>query len=196
MMRLPVTLATLLLVLSACSSGDDTPSPTATPTPSAPTYKGLVITPGRIGDATAGMNVRDALATGYFELKKKPADAKPCEGNLHWKPKYKNFDLFINADDEVRELGVTGPGAKTSTGITVGSSYRKLSDAYDAIDADAQLSKPKAVDGKRTGIYVHDGKNWIGFAFAGLPGKLKPASKIVYIQVGFRGKPSLNPADC
>jgi hypothetical protein len=196
MKRLAVSLTALLLLLSACGSGDDTPSstpsptasPSATPTPTA--AEDLVITPGRIGDAKAGMHLDDALSTGYFELTKPAADPEPCETNLHWKPAYKNFDLFINIDDDVRELGVTGSGAKTSYGIAVGDTYRQLQTEY------VRLSAPKAIDGNRTGAFYNEGPSWIGFAFAEPPAKLKATSKIAYIQVGSENEPSLNPADC
>jgi hypothetical protein len=199
MKRLAVPLTALLLMLSACSSGNDTPSSSATPTPTptpTPTQTSaapadLVISPGRIGDAGVPMSLKDALATGYFEEQEPPADAKPCEAqNLRWKPGYENLDLFINFDDDVRELGVTGPGAKTTEGIAVGDSYRQLQTAY------VRLWAPEALSGHRTATFVNEGPKFIGFAFAEPPGELKASSKIVYIQVGDEEKPSLNPEGC
>ena len=205
--RTLVAAGAALLVLSACGSDDPkepettaSPSPepsaapeptTATPTKPAPSPAELVIEPGRVGPAVAGMSKADALKTGLFNADVPP----PVEGcppyPLKWKKKYKGLDVLTRDDGSISSIGITKGGPKTSQGIGYGSTLDDLTQAYP------KLSPVVDAGFNQAGAYEFTDEEFIGFLFGDATvSDIKGSSKISFIEVTVGDKPDLIRSGC
>jgi hypothetical protein len=204
-MRTPaLALAAALLVVTGCTSDDEpkpeptpaapttepsSPSPTATPTEVAP--KKLVISPGAVGPARAGMSKDEALATGLFNADVPP----PVEGcppyPLQWKKKYKGLDVLTAEDESISSIGVFKGGPKTAKGIGYGSTLKDVTQAYP------NLSPVVDAGFNQAGAYEYSGDKYIGFLFGDADvSSIKGSSKITFIEVTSGAKPDLIRSGC
>jgi hypothetical protein len=208
MKRTLVAAVAALLVLSSCGSDDAKepekttsspsadPSETAEPTTAAPTEPApapakLVIEPGRVGPAKAGMSKADALKTGLFNADVPP----PVEGcppyPLQWKKKYKGLDVLTRDDGSISSIGVTKGGPKTSKGIGYGSTLDDLTKAYP------NLSPVVDAGFNQAGAYEFTDDEFIGFLFGDATvSDIKGSSKISFIEVTVGDKPDLIRSGC
>ena len=208
MKRMLVAAVAALLVLSGCGSDDPkepdktiaSPSPepnataqptTAAPTQPAPAPAKLVIEPGRVGPAIAGMSKADALKTGLFNADVPP----PVEGcppyPLQWKKKYKGLDVLTRDDGSISSIGVTKGGPKTSKGIGYGSTLDDLTKAYP------NLSPVVDAGFNQAGAYEFTDTEFIGFLFGDATvSDIKGSSKISFIEVTVGDKPDLIRSGC
>jgi hypothetical protein len=207
MKRTLVAAVAALLVLSGCGSDDPptpeettsspSPEPTATPEPTAspsdppPAPAKLVIQPGRVGPAVAGMSKADALKTGLFNADV-PAPVEGCPPYpLQWKKKYKGLDVLTRDDGSISSIGVTKGGPKTSKGIGYGSTLNDLLDAYP------NLSPVVDAGFNQAGAYEFTDTEFIGFLFGDATvSDIKGSSKISFIEVTVGDKPDLIRSGC
>jgi hypothetical protein len=208
MKRTLVAAVATLLVLSGCGSENDPPepeettaspsqepSPTAEPTTAAPSEPApapakLVVTPGAVGPARAGMTKAAALKTGLFNADVPP----PVEGcppfPLQWKKKYKGVDVITN-NDRIHSIGVFKGGPKTSKGIGYGSTLDDLTKAYP------NLSPIVDAGFNQAGAYEFTDTEFIGFLFGDATfSSIKGSSKITFIEVTVGDKPDLIRDGC
>ena len=207
MKRTLVAAVAALLVLSGCGSDDPkepektvsspspepsaTPEPTAAPTKPVPAPAELVIEPGRVGPAVAGMSKADALKTGLFNADVPP----PVEGcppyPLKWKKKYKGLDVLTRDDGSISSIGITKGGPKTSKGIGYGSTLDDLTKAYP------NLSPVVDAGFNQAGAYEFTDTEFIGFLFGDATvSDIKGSSKISFIEVTVGDKPDLIRSGC
>ena len=207
MKRTLVAAVAALLVLSGCGSDDPkepektvssrspepsaTPEPTAAPTKPVPAPAELVIEPGRVGPAVAGMSKADALKTGLFNADVPP----PVEGcppyPLKWKKKYKGLDVLTRDDGSISSIGITKGGPKTSKGIGYGSTLDDLTKAY------ANLSPVVDAGFNQAGAYEFTDTEFIGFLFGDATvSDIKGSSKISFMEVTVGDKPDRIRSDC
>lgn len=208
MKRSLVAAVAALLVLGGCGSDDpkepeetvSSPSaePSATPEPStpaatepAPAPAKLVVVPGAVGPAHAGMSKAEALETGLFNADVPP----PVEGcppyPLHWKKKYKGLDVLTRDDGSISSIGITKGGPKTSKGIGYGSTLDDLTKAYP------NLSPVVDAGFNQAGAYEFTDTEFIGFLFGDATvSDIKGSSKITFIEVTVGDKPDLIRSGC
>jgi hypothetical protein len=203
MRRLVIALAAPLL-LAGCGS-DDTPepdattrspsatasaTPTPTPSPTVVAPADLVVVPGAVGPAKAGMPKADALETGLFDADVPP----PVEGcptiPLQWKKQYTGVDV-IASEGSIISIGVFKGGPKTSKGIGYGSTLDDLTTAYP------HLSPVVDAGFNQAGAYEVAGDRFIGFLFGDATiSSIKGSSKITFIEVTAGNKPDLIRDGC
>ena len=208
MKRSLVAAVAALLVLGGCGSDDpkepeetvSSPSaePSATPEPStpaatepAPAPAKLVVVPGAVGPAHAGMSKAEALETGLFNADVPP----PVEGcppyPLQWKKKYKGLDVLTRDDGSISSIGITKGGPKTSKGIGYGSTLDDLTKAYP------NLSPVVDAGFNQAGAYEFTDTEFIGFLFGDATvSDIKGSSKITFIEVTVGDKPDLIRSGC
>ncbi len=208
MKRTLVVAVAALLVLNGCGSDDPkepdkttsspSPEPSATPAPTtaapakpAPAPSELVVEPGRVGPAVAGMSKADALETGLFNADVPP----PVEGcppyPLKWKKKYKGLDVLTRDDGSISSIGVSKGGPKTSKGIGYGSTLNDLTKAYP------NLSPVVDAGFNQAGAYEFTDTEFIGFLFGDATvSDIKGSSKISFIEVTVGDKPDLIRSGC
>jgi hypothetical protein len=203
-MKRTLVAATALLVLTGCGSDDppapeettaspsQEPSATAEPTSdSPPAPADLVIEPGRVGPAVAGMSKAEALETGLFNADVPP----PVEGcppyPLQWKKKYKGLDVLTRDDGSISSIGVFKGGPKTSKGIGYGSTLDDLTKAYP------KLSPVVDAGFNQAGAYEFTDTEYIGFLFGDATvSDITGSSKITFIEVTVGNKPDLIRSGC
>lgn len=185
-------------------AGDETPaarppSPATTartiePNPASdqPVHLGLV-EPGRIGPIEVGMSVTDAAATGF--LRRDLSLNEVCNGTRHyWTASWgEGIEILSSGRDTgtITSIGLSLPEAETAEGVTIGSTYADLKQAYgeDLIDV-----SPEGVDPR--GVFLRDGQRYIGFKFARGAGGVTDASKVTFIEMTRDRLPSLDRSLC
>ncbi|MTB87449.1 hypothetical protein H9L21_06165 [Aeromicrobium senzhongii] len=212
--RLWVVAVATALTLAACSDSPDeepapspsspsataTSSPTATPTTESPTTPApealpplaeLVVSPGRVGPAAAGMTRDEALATGLFEADA-PVRGEDCGrvAPLAWKPDYaSSLDVLAQEDGTIVSLGVRGEQPRTADGLGVGSTLRQVSGVHET----AELTEAGY---GQTGVLVTDGDRWLGYLFDADPESVGPNDEVVLVEVTQGTKPDLMRDGC
>ena len=208
MKRTSTALVAALLILGSCGSDDpqepektvSSPSPqpntspeptTPAPTKPAPAPADLVVEPGRVGPAVAGMSKAVALKTGLFDADVPP----PVEGcppyPLKWKKKYKGVDVLTRDDGSISSIGVFKGGPKTSKGIGYGSTLDDLTEAYP------NLSPVVDAGFNQAGAYEFTDTEFIGFLFGDATvSDIKGSSRISFIEVTVGDKPDLIRSGC
>lgn len=204
----PVIASVLLLALPLSACGDDedptttptsaSPSATATTiaTPEAPqTASDLVIAPGQIGPAEAGMSKSEALETGLFNADVK-IKGEVCDGvqPLEWKKAFAGVDVLTSEAGDIVSLGAfEADGPRTEDDLGVGSRYGDLVDAYGS-----DLTKPEDAGYGQAGVFVKDGDRWIGFLFgdATAADDVETDSEVTFIEVTAGEKPGLMRDGC
>ncbi len=78
---------------------------------------------------------------------------------------------------------------KTAEGIGVGSTFEDVATAYPGVKI-----QESPVQGSI--IYLQDGDQWLGLAFAQQPRKVKDASKVVFIEAAEGDKPAAFLSGC
>lgn len=202
MLRLIAVAAVTVLATAACGTSDGTASgPTAT-TPSAsettsattapPSLDSLVIAPGAVGAAKAGMTKADALATGLFDADV-VVGGDECERTepLQWKSSFGSaVDVLTTDDGTIASLGVSGPGPKTADGLGIGSTLADVSGVYETAEM------LEAGYGQ-TGVFVNDGTDaWLGFLFDATTDDIEQTSPITFIEVTQGSRPDLMRDGC
>lgn len=204
MRRHSLLFAAALLVLTGCSSDNQTKpdpttaptseateSPTPTPGPTAVGPEDLVVTLGAVGPARAGMSKADAIKTGLFEADVPP----PVEGcppyELQWKKLFTGLDVLTRDDGSIASIGISKGGPKTAEGIGFGSTLTDLRKAYPNLSpvVDAGFSQ--------AGAYEFSDKEYIGFLFGDATvSTIKGSSKITFMEVTVGEKPELIRSGC
>ena len=175
MRRTSVVLVLLALVLAALvvmpGQASSTQAPPgiarAAPRPAEPALARSggtrVVAPARIGKATIGMTVAEAMATGQFnaDVANPPCDPIPLQPKKPYKRQY----VVLVSDDRIVEMDAWGHRMRTATGVRTGSTYRKVKRSYPGA-----VSRPREVGYGQWGVYVSRGKKgpgrrWIGFLF-------------------------------
>lgn len=203
MRLLAIALTAALLLVTGCSDGDQPnepdptaaeptsePSPTPTETPTVVAPADLVVEPGAVGPARAGMSKVEAMKTGLFDADVPP----PVEGcppyPLQWKKQYEGVDV-IATDGTISSLGVFKDGPKTSNGIGYGSTLDDLTKAYP------NLSPVVDAGFNQAGAYQFTDDEFIGFLFGDATvSSIKGSSKITFIEVTAGNKPDLIRDGC
>ncbi|MGH3457370.1 hypothetical protein [Aeromicrobium sp.] len=203
MRLLAIALTAALLLVTGCSGGDQPnepdptaaeptsePSPTPTEIPTVVAPADLVVEPGAVGPARAGMSKAEALQTGLFDADVPP----PVEGcppfPLQWKKQYKGVDV-IATDGTISSLGVFKDGPKTSNGIGYGSTLDDLTKAYP------NLSPVVDAGFNQAGAYEFTDDEFIGFLFGDATvSSIKGSSKVTFIEVTTGNKPDLIRDGC
>lgn len=177
-----VVAAAALSTLAAC--GTDTPAtpdaPTDSPTNVAAPQRQhpaeMLIAPGRVGAARAGMTRAEWRRTGLFA----PGPVL-CSEPIHWRSDRTGRRLFVyTRGTTITQLSVKAPGPHTADGLEVGSTYAEVRAVYgDALSAPAH-------DGwdDRTQVYVRgeeDGRTYLAFEFRGA--RVTASSKVDEIAV-------------
>jgi hypothetical protein len=191
-----------LLVLSACGTyepevGDpesptQEPSVTAEPTSTAPPSPDeLVVEPGRVGPAVAGMSKDEAVATGLFDADV-PAPAEGCEPyDLVWKKEYTGLDVLTTEDGSIAAIGSFKGGPKTEEGIGFGSTLREVRKAYPDLSSVADVGFGQA------GAFVVEDDAYIGFLFGEATQEtVTKASRVTVVEVTNGTKPDLMRSGC
>ena len=207
MKRTLVAATATLLFLSACGSDDpkepnettsspstepsETTEPTESPTTSAPQAAKLVVKPGAVGPARAGMTKAEALETGLFDSDV-PAPVEGCpEFPLKWKKQYQGVDVLTRKNGTISSLGVFKGGPKTKEGIGYGSTLDDLIKAYP------NLSPVVDAGFNQAGAYEFTDNEYIGFLFGDATvSDIKGSSKISFIEVTVGDKPDLIRSGC
>ncbi|MGA8846168.1 MAG: hypothetical protein WB471_06095 [Nocardioides sp.] len=156
-----------------------------------------IIKPAKVGKAKVGMTVKQAMATGQFN---KNVPNPPC-GPIKLQPKqpFKNaYSVFVNDDDRIIEMNVTGTRPRTSHGLRLGSTYRQVKEAYGE-----GLSEPTEVGYLQWGVYAGVGegadRRWIGFLFGeAFPddGPLRGKDEVTLVGVTKGERPALMMDGC
>ena len=207
MKRALVAAMAALLLVSGCGSDDPkepdettsspsseesgTTEPTESPTTPAPQAAKLVVKPGAVGPARAGMTKAEALETGLFDSDVPP----PVEGcpdfPLKWKKQYQGVDVLTRKNGTISSLGVFKGGPKTKEGIGYGSTLDDLIKAYP------NLSPVVDAGFNQAGAYEFTDDEFIGFLFGDATvSTIKPTSKITFIEVTVGDKPELIRSGC
>ena len=202
MRRALVAAVAALLVLTGCGSDDPEPDPTSSPSqePSAtaeptatptPAPAKLIVEPGRIGPAVAGMSKAEALETGLFNADVPP----PVEGcdpyPLQWKKKYKGLDVLTRDDGSIASLGVREGGPRTAKGIGYGSTLAEVTKAYP------NLSPVVDAGFGQAGAFEFTDTEYIGFLFGeATVSSIKQSSKVTFMEVTVGDKPELMRSGC
>lgn len=199
-----IAVAAALLVLSGCTSSDEPAKPVPTsagptseptespdPTPTSVDPADLVVDPGVVGPARAGMSKAEALETGLFDADVPP----PVEGcppyPLQWKKQYKGVDVLTKDDGSIASLGVSKGGPKTSAGIGYGSTLDDVTKAYP------NLSPVVDAGFNQAGAYEFTDDEYIGFLFGDATvSSIKGSSKVSFIEVTVGTKPDLIRSGC
>ncbi len=201
-----IVAAVLSLTLAACSDSSEpeptpgtsaptatasTASPTTAPTASPIPLTDLVVEPGAIGPAEAGMGRDEALATGLFDADVE-GGAEECERTepLAWKADYAaSLDVLTRDDGTIVSLGVRGEEPRTAEGLGVGSTLRQVSRTYET----AEMTEAGY---GQTGVFVTDGERWLGFLFDADVESIGPKAKVTLVEVTRGTRPSLMRDGC
>jgi len=202
MRRSLVAATAALLVLSACGTYDPEPGSTSSPTqePSAtveptpetpPAASDLVVEPGRVGPAVAGMSKDEAVATGMFDADV-PAPVEGCEPYaLVWKKEYEGLDVLATEDGSVASIGVTKGGPETAEGIGFGSTLREVRKAYP------DLSPVVDAGFGQAGAFVVEDDAYIGLLFGeATKSTITKSSRVTFLEVTNGSKPDLMRSGC
>jgi len=147
--------------------------------------------PGAFGEVKAGENVTTAVHAGYLEEDTKRAES--CDGGpfYKWRGQWSGgMDVIVN-DGIIQSLGLNKDSPETAEGISVGNSYSALKDTY----GDA-LSDPVTMDYGQPGVFLQDGKRWLGFLLDASPSSLDDRSRIVFIEASVGARPGLLRDGC
>lgn len=202
MRRSLVAAIAALVVLSACGSdepdSDATSAPTQESSTSAeatastpPAPADLVLEPGRVGPAVAGMSKDEAVATGLFD-----ADVPPpvdgCEPvPLQWKKVYVGLDVLTRDDGSIASIGVRKGGPRTAEGIGVGSTLGDVQKAYP------NLSPVDDAGFDQAGAFVVSGDAYLGLLFGdATKASITPSSKVTFLEVTQGSRPELMRSGC
>lgn len=207
MKRALVAAMAALLLVSGCGSDDPkepdettsspssdesaTTEPTESPTTPAPQTAKLVVKPGAVGPARAGMTKAEALETGLFDADVPPPVEGCPELPLKWKEQYQGVDVLTRKNGTISSLGVFKGGPKTKEGIGYGSTLDDLIKAYP------NLSPVVDAGFNQAGAYEFTDTEFIGFLFGDATvSDIKPTSKITFIEVTVGDKPDLIRSGC
>ena len=202
MKRSLVAAVAALLVLSACGSDDPEPDATSTPTqePSTtveptsstpPKPADLVVEPGRVGPAVAGMSKDAAVATGMFDADV-PAPVEGCEPYaLVWKKEYKGLDVLTRDDGSIAAIGSFKDGPRTAKGIGFGSTFGEVQKAYP------DLSPVVDAGFGQAGAFIVEGDAYIGLLFGeATKSTITTKSRVTFMEVTNGSKPDLMRSGC
>lgn len=207
MKRALVAAVAALLLVNGCGSDDPkepdettsspsseesaTTEPTESPTTPAPQAAKLVVKPGAVGPARAGMTKAEALETGLFDADVPPPVEGCPELPLKWKKQYQGVDVLTRKNGTISSLGVFKGGPKTKEGIGYGSTLDDLIKAYP------NLSPVVDAGFNQAGAYEFTDTEFIGFLFGDATvSDIKPSSKITFIEVTAGDKPDLIRSGC
>ena len=149
------------------------------------------VAPGAFGEVKAGEKVDSAVAAGYLEEDTKRAEA--CEGGpfYRWRDQWSGGMDVIVHDGVIQSLGLNKDSPETAEGISIGNSYGALKETYGD-----KLSEPVTMDYGQPGVFLQDGKRWLGFLLDAKPESLNDASRIVFLEVSVGARPGLLRDGC
>ena len=145
--------------------------------------------PGAFGEVQAGESVNTAVDAGYLEEDTK----RPCDGGpfYKWRGQWSGgMDVIVN-DGIIQSLGLNKDSPETAEGISVGNSYGALKATYGD-----KLSDPVTMDYGQPGVFLQDGKRWLGFLLDASPNSLNDRSRIVFIEASVGTRPGLLRDGC
>lgn len=199
-------IASLLFTVGCTQQGDPVPSPTITTAPatesgvpsddSAPTIAqksaDLVVRPGAVGAAKAGMTIAEAAATGLFETEvKSGGDACSGAASLQWSKKFSD-DLDVTVKDgRITSIGIRSSEVRTANGVGVGNTLGEVTDAYGS-----SISPAIEAGDNQMGVYVNTGDKWLGFLVDENYTDVSPSSTVTFMEVTSGYKPLLNRDRC
>ncbi|UYM05594.1 hypothetical protein [Solicola gregarius] len=152
----------------------------------------LVVAPGRIGPAKAGMTVRRAMRTGMF---RRNVPNPPC-GRIKLQPKgelKRHMDAVV-VRHRLVEMGVFTKRLRTRQGTGVGTRLRRLRNVYGK-----RLSRPREAGYGQWAVFVDRRRRHIGFLLGrayvadGSPG---PRHKVTFMAVTKGKRPNLMRDGC
>ena len=174
-----------LLVSGSTSTASDAPT-------KADSERRLVVGPGRVGPAKAGMTVRRAMRTGMF---RRNVPNPPC-GRIKLQPKGKlkrHMDAVV-VRGRLVEMGVFTKRLRTRQKAGVGTSLRRLRRVYGK-----RLSRPRKTGYDQWGVYVDRKRRHIGFLLGKAyvaDGKPGPRRKVTFMAVNKGKRPNLIRDGC
>lgn len=173
---------------ASSTPASSTPTP-STPSPSTgvPTAASLRVAPGRVGRAVVSMSEQQALATGYF-VHVDPSSSSTCAttpSTLTWRePLSGVLRVGTTSGGAIASMTVRAAGPTTSRGLGVGSTLAQVSAVYET----ARLTE---AGHHQTGVFVSDGRAWLGFLFDQNPADVARTDKVVLMQVTRSELPTL-----
>lgn len=152
----------------------------------------LTVTPGKVGEASAGMSKSDALGTGMFDADV-TAEAEGCPVvGLAWKRQYSRaLDVQTLGNGQIVSIGVHESGPTTESGLGVGSTFAQVTAVVEEKTAET-------AGYLQSGLYTFDPEEggWIGFLFAEKVSDLKASSPVIFMEVTRGAKPDLMRDGC
>ncbi len=147
--------------------------------------------PGAFGEVKAGESVNTAVDAGYLEEDTKRAES--CDGGpfYRWRGQWSGgMDVIVN-DGIIQSLGLSKDGPETAQGISIGNTYGALKGTYGD-----SLSDPVTMDYGQPGVFLEDGKRWLGFLLDASPDSHNDKSRIVFIEASVDARPGLLRDGC
>lgn len=148
--------------------------------------------PGTFEPVRVGDNVDKYVAAGYLvaDIKRESI----CDGN-YWKwagQLSEGLDVVANNEGVIGSLGMQRDGLETAEGISIGNTLQALRDTYGK-----ELSEPQANDYGLAGVFLQgNGDGWLGFGFEVAPDKLKPTSRVTFMEVSKGRQPGMLRDGC
>ena len=177
---------------AGASSAPSGPESQASGSQASDSQRRLVVAPGRIGPAKAGMTVRRAMRTGMF---RRNVPNPPC-GRIKLQPKGKlkrHMDTVV-VRGRLVEMGVFTKRLRTRQKTGVGTQLRRLRKVYGK-----RLSRPRKAGYGQWAVYVDRKRRHIGFLLGNAyvaDGKPGPRRKVTFMAVNRGKRPNLMRDGC
>lgn len=153
--------------------------------PSRDAGKNLVVRPGSVGKAKAGMTINHAMRTGLFKRHSACGPLQP-KGKLK-----RQFGTYVKRGRLIG-LKVIGRNIRTPQNLGLGTSLRELRGAYGS-----RLSKPRKFRSGTWGVVLRNKKRYLTFLLGTRTGAHpKPFHKVTYMEVSRGRVLNLNPEGC
>lgn len=139
-----------------------------------------------------GMTKAQAAATCYFNVDVRVSEPCPHTIPLQFKAPYTaSIDVYVDASGRLRNMGIWGRNVRmTMNDIGIGSTYADLRSRV------ASLSAPRSAGYDQTGVFVHEGQNYLGFLFNAKPQNLKGTDTVTFMELQQGSAPGLMRDGC